>query len=293
MSTYIHRSIEPVLKEMAGQFPAVAVTGPRQSGKSTLLQQVFPDYAYLTLDDPLVLQQALQDPELLLESAGSRVVIDEIQYAPQLLPYIKTAIDLDRQPGQWILTGSQQWALMKGISETLAGRIAILHLFPFSLEEVQKILNAHTNIKHRALLMITYSSGLRVSETRHLKISDIDSSRMLVRVEQAKGHRDRYAVLSPIALDLLRVYWKVYKPKYWLFENKDGHPVPESTAQQIFKNALENEFETNNNFADFIGDGSGLSNIVINNTTDTSVIFSLIRFLYILYIITNKFLLYI
>ncbi len=71
MSSYVHRSIEPVLKQMAGQFPAVTVTGPRQSGKSTLLQHVFPDYACLTLDDPLLLQQALNDPELLLESAGA------------------------------------------------------------------------------------------------------------------------------------------------------------------------------------------------------------------------------
>jgi site-specific recombinase XerD len=108
-----------------------------------------------------------------------------------------------------------------------------------SKQEVQKILSAHTNIKHRALLMITYSAGLRVSETRHLKISDIDSSRMLLRVEQAKGHKDRYAVLSPIALELLRTYWKLYKPKKWLFENKDGQPVPERTAQKIFMNAVE------------------------------------------------------
>jgi len=108
-----------------------------------------------------------------------------------------------------------------------------------SRNEVKDILNALRNIKHRAFLMITYSSGLRVGEVRHLKISDIDSSRMLIRIEQAKGHKDRYAVLSPIALDLLRVYWKVYKPKNWLFENKDGQPVPETTAQKIFKNALE------------------------------------------------------
>jgi site-specific recombinase XerD len=108
-----------------------------------------------------------------------------------------------------------------------------------SKEEVKKIINAHRNIKHRAFLMITYSAGLRVSEARQLKISDIDSSRMLVRVEQAKGQKDRYSVLSPIALELLRVYWKTYKPKHWLFENKNGQPVPETTAQQIFKNALE------------------------------------------------------
>ena len=93
MTPYIHRSIEPALREMVGQFPVVAVTGPRQSGKSTLLQEVFAKYAYLTLDDPLVLQQALGDPELLLESAGPRVVIDEIQYAPSLLPRLKLRVD--------------------------------------------------------------------------------------------------------------------------------------------------------------------------------------------------------
>jgi len=108
-----------------------------------------------------------------------------------------------------------------------------------SREEVQKIINALKNIKHRAFLMITYSAGLRLSEVRHLKITDIDSSRMLVRVEQAKGQKDRYSVLSPITLEQLRVYWKAYKPKHWLFENKGGEPVPETTAQKIFKNALE------------------------------------------------------
>jgi predicted AAA+ superfamily ATPase len=136
MVSYIHRSIEPVLKEMAAQFPSVAVTGPRQSGKSTLLQQIFSDYGYLTLDDPLVLQQALHDPELLLDSAGPRVVIDEIQYAPSLLPRLKLRVDRRRAtPGQFILTGSQQFVLMKGLGETLAGRIGLLELLPFGLEE--------------------------------------------------------------------------------------------------------------------------------------------------------------
>jgi integrase/recombinase XerD len=108
-----------------------------------------------------------------------------------------------------------------------------------STDETVKILNSLKNIKHRALLMITYSSGLRLSEVCHLKITDIDSSRKLVRVEQGKGHKDRYTVLSPKALELLRAYWKLYKPKYWLFENKDGEPVPSGTAVAIFKNALK------------------------------------------------------
>ena len=136
MVKYIHRDIEPVLKEMVGQFPAVAVTGPRQSGKSTLLQHVFPDYAYLTLDDPLVQQQAVEDPELLLDSGGPRTIIDEIQYAPSLLAHLKRRVDRRRDvAGQFILTGSQQFVLMKGLSETLAGRIGLLELLPFGLAE--------------------------------------------------------------------------------------------------------------------------------------------------------------
>ena len=108
----------------------------------------------------------------------------------------------------------------------------------FSRQEVEEVLNALKNIKHKALLQLTYSAGLRVSEVRHLKVSDIDSSRMLIRVEQSKGNKDRYVVLSPVVLPLLREYYKQYRPKVYLFENKDGLPVPEKTAQNIFKNAV-------------------------------------------------------
>jgi len=136
MTTYVHRDIEPVLKDMVGQFPAVAVTGPRQSGKSTLLMHLFPDRPYLTLDDPLLRQQALDDPELLLDSVGQRVIIDEIQYAPSLLSHIKMRVDRRRDaPGQFLLTGSQQFTLMKGLGETLSGRIGLLELLPFGSVE--------------------------------------------------------------------------------------------------------------------------------------------------------------
>ena len=108
----------------------------------------------------------------------------------------------------------------------------------FSREEVEKILNCVRNIKHRAFLLLTYSSGFRLGEVCNLKISDIDSSRMLIRVVQAKGHKDRYTVLSPIALESLRIYWKIYKPKNWLFEGYDHSKIAASTAQSIFKKAL-------------------------------------------------------
>lgn len=107
-----------------------------------------------------------------------------------------------------------------------------------SREEVSKIISVTKNLKHKALLMLTYSSGLRLSEVCSLKPGDIDSQRMLVRIVQAKGFKDRYSILSPVALEMLREYWKKYRPSVWLFQTKPGCPVAQRTAQMAFKNAL-------------------------------------------------------
>jgi predicted AAA+ superfamily ATPase len=139
MKNYIPRDLEPVLHDVLKQYPAVAVTGPRQAGKSTLLQHVLPAYSYITLDDPLARQQALDDPELLMDTAGRRMIIDEIQYAPSLLSHIKMRVDRQREKkGRFVLTGSQQFVLMKNLSETLAGRIGLLELAPFSISEANR-----------------------------------------------------------------------------------------------------------------------------------------------------------
>ena len=139
MKKYVHRSLETVLKNLLKQFPAVAVTGPRQSGKSTLLLKTLPEARCVTLDDPVALQQALNDPELVLGNGDKPVVLDEIQYAPSLLPYIKMRIDRNRgAKGRFILTGSQQFALIKNLGESLAGRIGLLELLPFSVEEASR-----------------------------------------------------------------------------------------------------------------------------------------------------------
>jgi len=108
------------------------------------------------------------------------------------------------------------------------------------LSEVKTLLSVMENLKHRAILTITYSAGLRISETSHLKVSDIDSKRMMVRVQQGKGGKDRYTILSQTALECLRQYWRSYRPKEWLFEGqKEGTHICISSIRQIFLEAKE------------------------------------------------------
>lgn len=135
---YKKRLLEKTLKEAIRTFPAVFIGGPRRSGKTTLARTYLKNYTYVLLDESDTRALATEDPRGFLEKYPPPVIIDEIQNVPGLLSYIKARIDKDKKPGQWILTGSQQWALMRGISESLAGRIAILHLCPFSIEEIQQ-----------------------------------------------------------------------------------------------------------------------------------------------------------
>jgi integrase/recombinase XerD len=107
-----------------------------------------------------------------------------------------------------------------------------------SREEVRLIIQCKKNIKHRAILMITYSAGLRLGEVSTLKITDIDSSRMLIHLHKTKGDKERYTILSPVTLDLLRTYYRRYKPQEWLFEGCSGDHISARTVQHVFKAAL-------------------------------------------------------
>lgn len=136
---YIHRSIENLLPGILATFPCLAVTGPRQSGKSTLLRHALPKYRYITLDDPAVLEQAISDPVFFLDSQGEHCIIDEIQLAPGILSYVKMRVDADRsRNGRFVFTGSQQFGMIRNLGDSLAGRIALLDLLPFAAGELQQ-----------------------------------------------------------------------------------------------------------------------------------------------------------
>ena len=137
---FVPRVVKPLMLEAARHFPAVVVTGPRRSGKTTLLRRLFPKATYVLLEDPDVQGRARSDPRALLEELRLPVVFDEIQKVPELFAYVRTQIDqAPRKMGQWLFTGSQEAPLMQGVGESMAGRAAILQLLPFSMAETERV----------------------------------------------------------------------------------------------------------------------------------------------------------
>ncbi len=136
----IARQIAPFLATALRRFPAVVVTGPRRSGKTTLLRTALPRAQYVLLEDPDIQDRIRSDPRAFIESLRPPVILDEIQNTPRLLEYVRTLIDAHpRKTGQWLFTGSQEAPLMQGITESMAGRAAILQLLPFSRAETPKV----------------------------------------------------------------------------------------------------------------------------------------------------------
>ena len=134
---YVKRALADTVRGAIATFPAVLVTGARQSGKTTLLRTEFGrTHQYISLERPEIRARAQSDPVAFFGEIEFPVILDEIQYAPELLHHIKELIDEDRTPGQWLLTGSQSFSLMRGVSQSLAGRVAVLSLDPLSTTEV-------------------------------------------------------------------------------------------------------------------------------------------------------------
>jgi len=135
-SIMIARHLEAVLVKAASNYPVVSLTGPRQSGKTTLVRATFPEHEYISLEDIEQRTFATEDPRGFLGRFRGKVILDEVQRVPDLFSYIQTIVDQQQQTGQFILTGSQNFLLLDRISQTLAGRCSILHLLPFSRSEL-------------------------------------------------------------------------------------------------------------------------------------------------------------
>ena len=145
---WINRDISSLINKLNAERPALLLTGARQTGKSSLLNKLFPEHSYVTLDIPFNAKQASEGGQFFLESHGTPLIIDEIQYAPELFRQIKVQIDQHRQvTGQFIMTGSQKFSLMKGVSESLAGRVAILNLHSLSARELSNHFNVNLSAK--------------------------------------------------------------------------------------------------------------------------------------------------
>jgi predicted AAA+ superfamily ATPase len=133
----VPRTLAESLKTQAGHYPVLALTGPRQSGKTTLLRTMFPEYTYISLENPDSRLFAVEDPVGFLEQYPERVIFDEAQQAPELFSYLQGRVDERRQMGQYILSGSQNFHLLQHITQSLAGRVALFRLLPFDFSEME------------------------------------------------------------------------------------------------------------------------------------------------------------
>ena len=138
MSDFFPRDLSNLFKELTTQYPAVALIGPRQSGKTTLARALFPKLDYVNLEELDNRAFATEDPRGFLSNYSNGAIIDEAQRVPSLFSYLQTTMDETHKPGQFILTGSQHFLLLENISQSLAGRVALLKLLPLSLRELKK-----------------------------------------------------------------------------------------------------------------------------------------------------------
>jgi len=167
----IERDITTSILQAARSYPAITVTGPRQSGKTTLCRALFPHHPYANLEFPDVRQLAIEDPRRFLGQFPDGAVLDEIQRAPDLTSYLQPMIDDNRRPGQWVLTGSQNFSLLHSISQSLAGRTAIIHLLPLDYQEIQRF-ESHPTSLDEVLLSGGYPGALDADTTPAQWLSD-------------------------------------------------------------------------------------------------------------------------
>lgn len=212
----IPREAENLVREMLQGFPVVTITGPRQSGKTTLARAVFTGKPYLSLEDPDVRRMALDDPRALLGTLPDGAVLDEVQRAPELFSYLQTLVDSDGRMGLFLLTGSQQFGLLTNITQSLAGRSGFIELLPFSRDELPAAEPAST---HLGTMLFTggypplydrqlsprtwfpaYVTAYVERDVRQLlKVQDLDAFQRFVRL--CAGRSGQILNLSSLATD--------------------------------------------------------------------------------------------
>ena len=163
----VHRTAQQTILRLAKGFPVVAITGPRQSGKTTLARITFPNKPYLSLEDPDIQAAAENDPRGLLSGFPHGAILDEVQRAPQLFSFIQTKVDEKIIPGMFVLTGSQQFGLISNITQSLAGRVGLVQLLPFSTGELKtmpKALGSLDDLMTRGLYPPLYDRNFKTSD---------------------------------------------------------------------------------------------------------------------------------
>ena len=192
----IQRQIASKIIELKSKYPVIALTGPRQSGKTTLLKTAFPDYRYISLENPDNRDFAQKDPIGFLKIYDSQVIIDEVQYVPHLFSYIQTLVDESRQMGQFILSGSQNFQLLENITQSLAGRVALFRLLPFDF----------TELKQANLLSTDYLEAIRMGFYPALFDRKISSTIFYANYIQTYVERDVAQLINVKDVRLFRIF---------------------------------------------------------------------------------------
>lgn len=240
----IARTMESTIRTLLQGFPIVTITGPRQSGKTTLARAVFADRPYVSLEDPDVRRAALEDPRAFLGRFPNGGVLDEAQRAPELFSYLQTRTDADGRMGLFLLTGSQQFGLLSGVSQSLAGRTAFVELLPFAAGELAGAEKSPTALDHllfiggypplydrrlspRAWFAAYVTAYVERDVRQLLNVQDLETFQRFVRL--CAGRSGQILNLSALATDCgithntAKAWISVLEASYLLFQLRPHH----------------------------------------------------------------------
>ncbi len=172
------------VNELRNKYPVIAVTGPRQSGKSTLVKKLFPGHKYINLENPALREFALSDPQAFIKKYNHKIIFDEVQYAPLLLSYVQEIVDERKEMGDFIITGSSQFKLREAITQSLAGRVSIFQLLPLSISEWKTLDGPSTDFNKSSFESVAAQGLYPAIYDRHIKPQDFYADYLQTYVER-------------------------------------------------------------------------------------------------------------